>query len=337
LITTPDKTAAVLTAPKTQHQAGLYPLDLAFADYDRTRPIIDGHVQPKGIAIKASTAPIGEFCTRPVYEEYDAAEMSFSWYVAARDRGEPVTALPIFPLRMAVWAYVFVRADSPITKPSDLAGKKIGSQGYRYTVNLWLRGLFKEYYDFSPEQASWITAETEGAGYVIPHGINVEVHRGVTAEDNLKNGIVDAIFCTSVPKQFQDGEPWIRRLFPDAQGEMQNFVRRTGIMPITHTLVMNKQLAEREPWIAESLFHGFVESQQRADDIYQTDPKLMSLLDSVFILEQQHAAYGSNPYAQGLGPNRKIVEAFLRYAHEQGYISRRLSVEELFAPNTLAL
>ena len=203
-------------------------------------------------------------------------------------------ALPIFPLRMAVWAYVFVRADSPIAKPSDLIGKKIGAQGYRYTVNLWLRGLFKEHYGFSPEQATWVTAETEGAGYVIPKGIKVEIKKGSTAEDNLKNGVVDAIWCTSVPQPFQNGESWIRRLFPDTQGEMQAFVRRTGIMPITHTLVMKKQLAEREPWIAESLYRMLSSRRKSpADEICQTDPKLLSLLDSVFVLEQQRAAYGA--------------------------------------------
>ena len=39
------------------------------------------------------------------------------------------------------------------------------------------------------------------------------------------------------------------------------------------------------------------------------------------------------PY--GLGKNRKVLDTFLRYHHEQGLSERRLSVEELFAPETL--
>ncbi len=336
-MTTPDN-GPVVVERDTQRTQGLYPIDIAFADYDRTRPIIDGRVKPQGIALKANTAWIGDFCTRPVYEDYDAAEMSFSWYLAARDRGEPCLAIPVFPLRMAVWAYCFVRADSGITKPSDLIGKRIGVQGYRYTVHLWLRGLFKEHYGFSPEQANWVSSETEGAGYVVPKGINVEIRKGSTPEEKLESGEVDAIWLTSVAKPFLDGKPWIRRLFPDTQGEMQSFVKRTGIMPITHTIVLKKQLAEREPWIAKSLYTMFADAQRSADEIYQGDPKLSSLYDSVFIEEQQKAAYGANPYAQGLGgPNRKIVETFVRYAHDQGYISRRIPVEELFVPGTLDL
>ena len=294
-------------------------------------------MKPEGIALKVNTSPIGDFCRRPVYEEFDAAEMSFSWYVMARNRGEPVIALPIFPLRMAVWAYVYVRADSPLTKPSDLIGKRIGTERYRYTVNLWLRGLFREHYGLSPEQSRWASYGPEGAGYVIPSDIEVEIHKDSTAEDDLKNGVVNAIFCATIPKPFQSGEPWIRRLFPASQDEMQSFVNRTGIMPITHTLVMNQNLSEREPWIAESLYRAFVEAQRQANEIYQTDPKLMSLLNSVYIVEQQKRAYGSNPYSHGIGPNRKVIETFVRYAHEQGYISRNLPVEELFVSNTLTL
>jgi 4,5-dihydroxyphthalate decarboxylase len=335
-MTSPDNGPVVLERETARSQA-LYPVNIAFADYDRTRPLIDGRVKPKGIALTANTSWIGDFCTRPVYEDYDAAEMSFSWYVAARDRGEPCIAIPIFPLRMAVWAYLFVRADSDITKPSDLIGKRIGAQGYRYTVNLWLRGLFKEHYGFAPEQATWVTNEPEGAGYVVPKNVKVEIRKGKSPEEKLKEGEVDAIWCTSVTPAFEKGESWVRRLFPDAQGEIQRFVQRTGIMPITHTLVLKKELAEREPWVAESLFHAFVDAQKVADEILQDDPKRFSLLDSVFVQEQQKKAYGANPYVQGLGPNRKIVETFVRYAHDQGYISRQIPAEELFAPGTLNL
>jgi len=98
---------------------------------------------------------------------------------------------------------------------------------------------------------------------------------------------------------------------------------------------MKKELAEREPWIAKSLYDAFVEAQKAADEMLQDDPKRYSYLDSVFIQEQQQAVYGSNPYQHGLKANRKIVETFVRYAHDQGYISRQIPVEELFVPSLL--
>jgi hypothetical protein len=67
-------------------EATLLPLTIAFGDYDRTRPLLDGRVVPAGVAPTYKTEWIGHFCTRPVYEEYDVAEMSMSWYLAARCR-----------------------------------------------------------------------------------------------------------------------------------------------------------------------------------------------------------------------------------------------------------
>lgn len=333
---------ASLSDANKRHDAdqstALYPLDVAIADYDRTRPLIDGRVKAKGLAITTHTPEVrGDFCTRPVYEAFDASEMSFSWYLEARDRDAPCLALPVFPMRMAVWAYVFVRADSGITKPSDLIGKRIGARGYRYTVNLWLRGLFEEYCGLRPQDTVWVTAETENNGYAAPQDIRIELRKDSDPVENLKNGVVDAIYCTGIPKEFEKGERWIRRLFPDTQAEMRAFVGRTGIMPITHVFVMKKLLAERAPWIAESLYRAFVASQQTADQIYNSDAKLMSLFEGVFIVEQQKALYGANPYAHGVAPNRKTIETFVRYAHEQGYIARRIPVDELFVPATLTL
>jgi len=76
---------------------------------------------------------------RPVYEEFDIAEMSLSWYTMACCRGEPLIALPIFPLRMQIHPYIFCSSSSGIDRPEDLKGKKIGMDQYRLTVGLWAR------------------------------------------------------------------------------------------------------------------------------------------------------------------------------------------------------
>jgi 4,5-dihydroxyphthalate decarboxylase len=44
---------------------------------------------------------------------------------------------------------------------------------------------------------------------------------------------------------------------------------------------------------------------------------------------------GKDWWPYGLAKNRKTLETFLGYHHEQGLSSRRMSVEELFAPETL--
>ena len=49
------------------------------------------------------------------------------------------------------------------------------------------------------------------------------------------------------------------------------------------------------------------------------------------------AAYGDDPFRHGFAPNRQAMEDFLRYAQEQNYISRRMTAEELFVPETRVL
>ena len=71
-------------------------LTLMLADYHRTRPLLNGEVTARGIKLQPRRAESGEACMRPVYEEFDIAEMSLSWYMMARCRNEPVIALPIF-------------------------------------------------------------------------------------------------------------------------------------------------------------------------------------------------------------------------------------------------
>jgi 4,5-dihydroxyphthalate decarboxylase len=75
-----------------------------------------------------------------------------------------------------------------------------------------------------------------------------------------------------------------------------------------------------------------------ADEFYGADPKHLGFTDSVFFLEEQRRAYGDRSWTHGMNAaNRRIIETFVRYAHRQGYIPRPMSIEELFAPNTLEM
>src|SRR5436190_23548862 len=92
--------------PTTSFRRGIMANELkltfSLADYDRTRPLLYHEVRPEGIDFDFRPAVPGEACLRPIYEEFDIAEMSLSWYTMARLRGEPVIALPIFPMRMFI-------------------------------------------------------------------------------------------------------------------------------------------------------------------------------------------------------------------------------------------
>jgi 4,5-dihydroxyphthalate decarboxylase len=317
--------AAVL--PRTK-----LPISMTFCEYDRTRPVADGSVKLAGLEPTFTLQAGWNFCLRPVYEEYDIAEMSFSWYIMARDRGEPVRALPIFPLRMPPLSHIYVRTDSPYHVPSDLRGCRIASEAYRLTVNLWLRGMCSEFYGLQPQDVEWFSSlKDEGAGYALPDGVVLHLDAG-DPETLLLEGKVDALFLPNAPDAFDAGDPRIRRLFADHQAENETHYRRLGGVPMTHVLVARESLLEREPWIVRSLYDGFNEAQAIIDRNYRR-PKYLSIPGALEALERQRRVLGSRPmFTHGLDGNLDLVHAFVRYGYEQGYTSRLLSTDELFAP-----
>ena len=315
------------------------PVTLAVGDYDRTRPLLDGRVKPVGIDLKATTAEIPEFCLNPIYEEYDFAEMSLSWCLMAHCRGEPVVALPIFPLRMPVHAYMYCRTDASYTSPRDLKGKRIGTKRYRSTINVWLRGILQDHYDLRPEAFRWTTPAEEGAGFIVPPEVSVTVRPGEMAdiEELLFTGEIEAIFTPVVPDAWRRGDRRIRRLFPDCRAESRSYFKQTGILPITHVIVMNRHLWQRAPWSAESMVSAFSEAQRQCVTFSRADPKHLTFAETIYTLEDERAIYGADPWAHGVAANRQVLDVFIRYCHEQGYIPRRPKVEEIFAANTVQL
>jgi 4,5-dihydroxyphthalate decarboxylase len=306
-------------------------LTLMLADYHRTRPLLSGEVAVEGVKLKPQRAVPGEACMRPVYEEFDIAEMSLSWYVMARCRNEPVIALPIFPLRMQIHPYIFCGAASGIEKAEDLKGRKIGMDEYRLTVGLWARGILREYHGVKPEDCQWFTSAPERAGYQPPAGINITVVDEPT-EALLLRGEIDALIPPNIVPSFRAKDPRIRRVFKDIRGTVNEYFRKTKIFPITHTLVVRQSLFDEHPWLASSLLNAFTEAEKVCRKSYDY-AKRSAFPSAVLILEEEEEIFGENPWGHGLTPeNQVVLEKFVQYAEEQGYIPYRPELSDLFAP-----
>ncbi len=306
-------------------------LTLMLADYHRTRPLLNGEVKANGVDLQPRRAETGEACMRPVYEEFDIAEMSLSWYMMARCRKEPVVALPIFPLRMQIHPYIFCSAASGIEQPSDLKGKKIGMDEYRLTVGLWARGILQEHYGVRPEECEWFTSQPERAGYRPPANIEITVVNEST-EALLLRGEIDALIPPNIVPSFRAKDPRIRRVFKHARKTVNDYYRKTQIFPITHALVMRESLFEEHPWLVSSLLEAFTEAEALCRKSYAY-AKRSAFPSAVLILEEEEETFGENPWGHGLTPeNQVVLEKFVQYAHEQGYIPNRPALGELFAP-----
>ena len=103
-------------------------LSLACGDYEIMRALKEGTVRPDGIDLKVLTA-----MDSPTRHwrflrngDFDMAEVSCSSYIAARDRGLPFRALPVFPHRRFRHGFAYINTSKGIKKPTDLIGKKVG-------------------------------------------------------------------------------------------------------------------------------------------------------------------------------------------------------------------
>ncbi len=306
-------------------------LSLMMTRYDRTQPFFSGAVTVDGAQLNVCPPPVqGDACYKPVYEQFDIAEMSLSWYVMARLRGEPLIALPIFPLRMFIQPYLFCREPSAIETPADLRGKKIGIQQYRITVGLWARGILKERHGVDYSANEWITSEPEGAGFQVPGNIKLAL-KNENLETLLLDGALDALILPNVSKAVRAGDPRIRRVYADCRSAVGDYFQATGIFPITHTIVVHQRLLAKYPWLCHQLVKAFNEADRLCQIDYEY-PKRFSFPTAVLFLEEEEKRFGNNPWTHGIEPNRKVLEKFVEYARDQGYIPFQPALDDIFAP-----
>ena len=320
-------------------------LTLACWDYDRTRALMD-RVQPEGIDLNYLPMAVEETFFRMLrHREFDVAELSLSSYTVTRHRAPPpFVAIPVFPSRYFRHASIFVSTRSGIREPKDLVGKRIGSPEYQMTAPVWIRGILQEHYGVPVDSCVHVTGGEETPGrdekikLDLPASIRVErIGGGQTLAQMLAEGEIDALVTARTPSTFRTRPDRVRRLFPDFVDVEHRYFRETGIFPIMHTIAIRREVYEGNRWIAQSLVKAFTEAQRRTYDDLMESAALKAMLPWLTAhVEDAIALMGDDWWAYGLGErNRKTLDTFLRYHHEQGLSKRRLAPEELFAPESL--
>jgi hypothetical protein len=88
----------------------------------------------------------------------------------------------------------------------------------------------------------------------------------------LEDGRIDALFTANVPQNVLDGSARnIVRLFPDYVPVERDYYRRTGILPMMHTIVMPRRLAKDRPDLVRATYDAFVGPRHVAMGQYATD------------------------------------------------------------------
>jgi 4,5-dihydroxyphthalate decarboxylase len=94
----------------------------------------------------------------------------------------------------------------------------------------------------------------------------------------LETGEIDAIISPNAPKSLGRPDSPVRRLFQDYRNVEKDYFAKTGIFPIMHTIVLRKDVYEKHPWAAASLFEAFEQAKTWAyDQLMETDALKLTL------------------------------------------------------------
>jgi 4,5-dihydroxyphthalate decarboxylase len=321
-------------------------LSLSFASlrYDHFADLMIGSVVPEGIDLTYLELPYHDVLLRSVlFADFDVAEISMTKYAALRCAGETsLVAIPVFPNRMCRLSAVYVRADGSVHKPEDLAGRRIGVPEWAQTATVYFRGMLQHYYGVDLRSIAWTQAGADEPGRAekvvlqLPEGLKLAVRADTSLSDLLPAGELDAIVCGQPPRCYNDRHPNVRRLFDDTFDAEWRYVEETGIYPIMHVIVIKGALLERAPWVAANLYAAFQEAKRRSvERALFTGASMYPVPFEHDFAKRTKTLLGDDIFPYGVEPNRVTLEAFLDYLVEQGICSRRMQLEELFAPQTL--
>ena len=319
------------------------PLTIAINDYDHVRDLLTGRVEAEGIALTALNFEVEEIFYRFVnFREWDISEMSMGKYVSLRAGGDDsVIAVPVFPSRVFRHSGIYVRTNGPVRTPSDLRGKRVGVPEWSQTAVVYMMGLLTEEYGLKLEEIEWLQAgvnapgRTETAHLAIPKGVRFTRVTDKSLDGMLLSGEIDAALSAHPPESILERNPAVRRLFENYAEAERAYYRKTGIFPIMHTVALKRDVYERNRWIAVNLMTGLEQAKRRSlERLREINTARIPLPWLPAATAEISALMGEDFWPYGAEPNRRTLEAFLRFAHATGVCKRLLKVEELFAPET---
>jgi 4,5-dihydroxyphthalate decarboxylase len=298
-------------------------LTIAVGRYGLTQALHDGGIRPDGIDLDfAEVTPITAAMRRMVRTlDFDICEMAFTTYLCAKALGAPIVALPVFLTRKFHHGAAVCTADGPVRRPKDLEGRAVAvNRGYTVTTNLWVRGVLQHEYGVDLDRVTWVATDEEHvAAWRAPGNVDYG-GRGKNPAELLRSGA-----CAAAIGDVKSDSPDIQPLIEDAREAAFAWFRKTGIYPVNHGVVIKAALLDEVPEIAQRLTEAFTAAKgvymKRIGTDETPEGKAVRALADVV----------SDPFPFGIAPNRKALEAVVRFAVEQRVMPKTIAVEDLFA------
>ena len=145
----------------------------------------------------------------------------------------------------------------------------------------------------------------------------------------LARGEIDALIGSRKP-EILGRDPSVARLFPNYRALERELYETHKIFPIMHLVVIRRDVNDRDPSIAQSLYQGFVDDKKLAlARMHKGHPFMLPWVhDDIHEIDD---VFGGDPYAYGIEANRPTLTALVQYLAEQHFIPKAMPSEELLA------
>jgi 4,5-dihydroxyphthalate decarboxylase len=194
---------------------------------------------------------------------------------------------------------------------------------------VWARSILQHEHGVDLSKITWVLSGDEHvAEYQAPSNV-VSIEKGKKLEDMVASGEIAAAIGIEVD------HPDVKPLLPNADEVGLQALRQRGHYPINHTLVVRDELLEAHPDLAVDIFDAFAEAKRLYVDRLKNNQIAQPSKSDRFYKQVMDITGDPLPY--GIEPNRKMIEAVIQYAGEQGILKRPFTVQELFARNTHGL
>lgn len=256
---------------------------------------------------------------------YDVSVLPLSNFLIAKDQGHALTGIPVFIDFFFPQIAIRVNKSAGISTPKGLEGKKIGVRGFGFNPAVWVRGGLADVYGFDFTKVEWKLAEPNSMSHVeIPTPPNLSIEKGkFDFVTDLENGSLDAVMWDRGGVDVTENTA---NLFEDPLAEALKYFKQSDIFPLNSMLIAKTEVLEANPGLGQAI----VDASDRAQSLF-----FNNLADDSFYMGlpvKWLRENGMLPYRNGVANNRSALQAIIRYAHEQGLISKRPEVDELFFP-----
>jgi 4,5-dihydroxyphthalate decarboxylase len=298
-------------------------LKTALVTRGHTTALKDGSVAPRTFDFDFEEVPqiIQAFRRMVRGLEFDISEMAITTYLCARAHGKAFTAIPVFPMRAFHHGAILHNTQAGIRSPKDLEGRRVGvNRGYTVTTGLWARSILQHQYGVDLNRVTWVLSGDEHVAEYRPPANVVPIEKGRKMEDMLVSGEIPAAIGVQVDA------PDVKPLIPNAREAGFAALRERGLYPINHTVVVKNDVLAARPGVAADLFRAFDEAKQSyvgrlaAGHVENADDEFFKRVMDVT----------GDPLPYGIEANRKMLDAVVDHAVEQGIIPRRVAVDALF-------